>query len=564
VLTLFSLQPTLGAHATTGWTSGTVFIADQGHRFQPNGALYSLAPGGSPSLMQTGGITDVNTDAAGNVYFTDCSGGHAYEFQVSGAGTLDLGAFNCPVAIAVDNAGNRLVADFYHLYLVPAAGGTPTVLLNGVAPSSLAVDGAGNVWMADGSNHLAVLLGGIAPLVSIAGTGYDGNLNAVRLDGAGNIFASDAFFNGAVELPVGGGAATTFGTGLAYTQGVATDGAGAVWISDKGSGNIVKVAGSQTTVASGLDAPQGLAIWPPPAAGARGASSITLIGTPASGSTVNTATPVKLQATVAAASGSKVGLVQFSANGQPLANAVMSSSAGVAKLTTPLPAGSDSVTATFLGNAGNYASGSNALSYTVTQLPSHTVLTTPGSTTVPGDTPVSVTATVTGSHGKVPTGYVSFLVNNALAASVSLDSGGVAVGSVNLKPGTDKVTAAYSGDAIFKASNSNAIIFTTTPPYRPSVTTTVTYGPPDGTGAVKATISVTVKGVTGNGAPTGTVTATFNFHCTALTPKTTTVSKARCTLVVPFGFYQSVTINYSGDSTYDPGSTTQTVDNSGG
>jgi hypothetical protein len=128
-----------------------------------------------------------------------------------------------------------------------------------------------------------------------------------------------------------------------------------------------------------------------------------------------------------------------------------------------------------------------------------------------------------------------------------------------------KVTAVYDGDAIFKTSKSNTITFTTTPPYIPSITNSLSYGVPNVNNAVKATISVVVTGVTGNGAPTGTLTADHSFTCTALTPVTGTVkSKAKCSHLLPFGTFETVTITYSGDSIYDAGTTSRTVDNSGG
>ena len=522
-----------------------------------------MAPGDSPSAIQFGGITDVNTDAAGNVYFTDCAGGHAYEFT-PGVGTTDLGAFSCPVGIATDNSGNRLIGSGQSLYMVPAGGGSASILETGTSIGSVAVGGAGNIWMADGSNHLAVMIGGTLAPIRVAGTGYDGNINSLRLDGAGNFFASVAFFGGAIELPVGGGSATTIGTGLGYSHGVATDGAGTVWINDVNNGTIQKVTGGvQTQVGSGFDNLYGLATWPPHSVVARASSSIGLTGLPIS--PVNTVTPVKLKATAAAASGSKVGLVQFSSYGQPLANAVMSNSLGIATLTTALPAGTDSVVATFLGNAANYASQSSALSYVVNQLASHTVLTTPGSTTVPGDAPVSVTATVTGSHSTIPTGNVEFRVNNVTVDNVSVDSTGVATASINLKPGMPKVTAVYDGDAIFKTSKSNTITFTTTVQYTPSISTSVSYGAPNINNAVRATITVTVMGVTGNGAPTGTIIADHGFTCTVLTQVLTSVkSKAKCSHLLPFGTSETVLITYSGDGTYDGATASPSVDNSGG
>jgi hypothetical protein len=107
-----------------------------------------------------------------------------------------------------------------------------------------------------------------------------------------------------------------------------------------------------------------------------------------------------------------------------------------------------------------------------------------------------------------------------------------------------------------RSPNSNVITFTTTPPYTPSLTDTVTYGAPNHSGAERATIHIKVSGVKGNGAPTGTIGNDHGFTCSALTPVVgTLVSKATCSHVVPNGTSEDVLVSYSGDSTYDSAST---------
>ena len=56
-----------------------------------------------------------------------------------------------------------------------------------------------------------------------------------------------------VEVPAGGGAQTTVGTGLSGPYGVAVDGAGDVFIADTGNNRVVEVpaaGGAQTTLAA--------------------------------------------------------------------------------------------------------------------------------------------------------------------------------------------------------------------------------------------------------------------------------------------------------------------------
>ncbi len=67
----------------------------------------------------------------------------------------------------------------------------------------------------------------------------------VAVDGAGDVFIADNQNNRVVEVPAGGGAQTTVGSGLYYPQGVAVDGAGDVFIADTFNNQVVEVQRSQ-------------------------------------------------------------------------------------------------------------------------------------------------------------------------------------------------------------------------------------------------------------------------------------------------------------------------------
>ncbi len=64
----------------------------------------------------------------------------------------------------------------------------------------------------------------------------------MAVDGAGDVFIADSGNHRVVEIPAGGGAETTVGTGLSSPSGVAVDGAGDVFISDAGNEQVVEVA----------------------------------------------------------------------------------------------------------------------------------------------------------------------------------------------------------------------------------------------------------------------------------------------------------------------------------
>jgi sugar lactone lactonase YvrE len=108
----------------------------------------------------------------------------------------------------------------------------------------------------------------LSPGTQTALVGVDGVHAArqVALDGTGDMFIAENLNNQVVELPAGGGAQTTVGTGLSGPYGVALDGAGDIFIADTGHSRVVEVpagctnAACQITVGSGLSSPYGLAV----------------------------------------------------------------------------------------------------------------------------------------------------------------------------------------------------------------------------------------------------------------------------------------------------------------
>ena len=86
----------------------------------------------------------------------------------------------------------------------------------------------------------------------------------VAVDGAGDVFIADSGNNRVIEVPAGGGPQTTVGSGL-YPYAVAVDGAGDVFVADRASGNnrVVEVpagGGPQITIVGGLFNPSGVAV----------------------------------------------------------------------------------------------------------------------------------------------------------------------------------------------------------------------------------------------------------------------------------------------------------------
>ncbi|MFZ0666146.1 MAG: hypothetical protein WAM97_10350 [Acidimicrobiales bacterium] len=83
----------------------------------------------------------------------------------------------------------------------------------------------------------------------------------------GRRHVADTDNNRVVEVPAGGGAQTTVASGLKDPSGVAVDAEGDVFIADTGNNRVVEVpagGGPLITVASGLSEPAAVAVYSPP------------------------------------------------------------------------------------------------------------------------------------------------------------------------------------------------------------------------------------------------------------------------------------------------------------
>ena len=288
----------------------------------PPGASYRIdtfAGGGS----EDGGPADqaalsypvsVATDGAGNLYVSDEGNHRVRRIDTAGvistiAGTGERGfsgddgpateaQLSYPDSVAVDGAGNVYIADFGNTRIrkVDAAGVITTVAGTGERgfggdggpateaqfsdPKDVALDGAGNLYVSDGGNHRVRRIDTAGVISTIAGTGEygfggDGGPadqaalsfpRGVATDGAGNLYVADDENHRVRRIDTAGVISTIAGTGeygfggdggpateaqLFYPDSVAVDGAGNVYIADFGNARIRKVdaAGVITTVA---------------------------------------------------------------------------------------------------------------------------------------------------------------------------------------------------------------------------------------------------------------------------------------------------------------------------
>jgi sugar lactone lactonase YvrE len=252
----------------------------------------------------------VAVDAAGNVYVADSGNQNIREITAGGSvttiagttgvsgsadGTGSAALFNQPQGIAVDATGNIYVSDTNNFTIRKIASGGVVTTLAGAAgqdggsdgagssarfsyPIGIAVDGGGNIYVADYDNDavrkvtpggsVSTLAGSLGTAGSADGQGSAALFNhpeAVALDGAGNVYVIDTSNQTVREVTAGGSVTTLAGTpgmggradgaGAAarffYPAGIASTGAGTVYVADTGNHAIREMAspGSVTTLA---------------------------------------------------------------------------------------------------------------------------------------------------------------------------------------------------------------------------------------------------------------------------------------------------------------------------
>ena len=150
-------------------------------------------------------------------------------------------------------------------------------------PTAIISDGAGNLYVADTANStIRKIVVATGAVTTFAGAGSPGSADGtgaaarfsypygIASDGAGNLYVADtgnstvrkiALSTGAVTTVVGkaGQTGSTDGIGAAarfnYPYGIASDGAGNLYVADTGNGTIRKVAIGSATLSTVLWSP---------------------------------------------------------------------------------------------------------------------------------------------------------------------------------------------------------------------------------------------------------------------------------------------------------------------
>ncbi|MGA3211566.1 MAG: Ig-like domain-containing protein, partial [Terriglobales bacterium] len=256
---------------------------------------------------------------------------------------------------------------------------------------------------------------------------------------------------------------------------------------------------------------------------------------------------------------SPTGTVRFTASGAAISgcSAVALASSQAQCTTSSLPAGSDSIAATYSGDSNN-AGSSGTLTQVVNHATSTTTVTSSANPSTSGES-VTFTATVAPAGPPTPTGTVGFTSNGTAisgCSAVTLSASRTATCTTSVLPvGTESIKAAYSGDSDYSSSsdalaqvvNRAASATTLTSSANPStvgesVTFTATVapaGPPMPTGM----LSFTANGITITGCAAATLSSSLTATCV--------------TAALPVGT-ESIIATYSGDSNY-LGSTSSSV-----
>jgi len=308
--------------AVTTDAAGNVYISDRDNyrirKVSPAGIITTFAGTGVAGLTGDGGAataaqmapTDIATDAAGNVYFTDntysrirkISGGiistvAGTTFGYSGdGGPATAAKIARPTAMTIDNAGNILFFDEwnYRMQKVNTAGIIATIAGNGtlgtghagdggpatnavvsVNGTGISTDAAGNIYFSTNTCIRKINASGIISIFAghyfasgptgdggLAIDAYFNSVGGLGYDAAGNLYIAEGTNNTIRQINTTGIINTIAGNSLPRYTGdegpalkaimepysVTTDTASNVYIFDYWNGEVRKIPAGSTTV----------------------------------------------------------------------------------------------------------------------------------------------------------------------------------------------------------------------------------------------------------------------------------------------------------------------------
>jgi hypothetical protein len=574
-LTTSNASPAFGTSVTLTYTSPAV------NSTYPTGIVtFTTVSGGSTITLGTGtlngsGVATLTTSAlpGGSDTVTGSYPGDT-NFAATTATVAETVAKASPTdTLASSSSNSTLGSPLTLTYTAPAVNGvypTGTVTFTTVSGGSTITLGTGTL----NASGVATLTTSALPVGSDTVTGsYPGDTNFVATTA---ISAVTVGKSAAADTLATSNANPTFGASVTLTYTVpAVNGVaptGTVTLTTVANGTTVQL-GSGTPNASGVVTVTTTALpagsdtvtgtYPGDANYSAGTATVgeTVGPAPSSGDTFTTtptnSTPgavVTLSFTVPLENGvAPTGVVSFY-NGSILLGTANILASGVGTLSTSaLPTGTDTVTASYPGDA-DYAAASLMATVTVAVSGSNDTLGTSNASPAFGS-PVTFTFTVPVMNGISPTGPVSFYNGTTLLGTGTLTAAGVATTTTSALPaGTDMVRGVYAGDANYAAGT--ATVAEMVGPAS-SAADTLAATPANPTLGSPVTLTFTVPLVNGV-APTGSVA--FYNGTTLLGTGTISASGVATltTSALPVGT-DAVTANYPGDADYAAASLAATV-----
>ena len=251
-------------------------------------------------------------------------------------------------------------------------------------------------------------------------------------------------------------------------------------------------------------------------------------------------------AAVAPGTGTPTGSVTFFDGSTTLKTVTLTAGAAT-YTTTKLVTGQHTITAAYNGNSTFAISTSAALTQTVNQDHTSTVVTASADPSVYGHS-VTFTATVkAASPGSgTPTGSVTFMDGLTALGSATLSGGKASFKTSSLAAGSQAITAVYGGDGNFITSKSAAL---TQKVQRDATTRNLKSSANPSVFGHSVTFTATVKAASpGSGTPTGSVT--FMDGLTALGSATLSGGKASFKTSSLAAGSQAITAVYGGDGNF--------------
>jgi len=274
------------------------------------------------------------------------------------------------------------------------------------------------------------------------------------------------------------------------------------------------------------------------------AATLGLTASPSSSTIVNV--PVTFTAQLAGVAFTPVapsGKVNFTVNGSTIAgcSAVTVDATGKATCTASgLFVGSDSITATYSGDANFTVAVPATMTQTVSALAA-TATVTPSSSSITTTQALSVTVAVSGGSGNpTPTGTVTLSSGSYTSTATTLASGSATINvpAGALATGTDTLTGSYSGDSNYSATTGTSSVTVTIPKFTvggtavsvsagatTGNTSTITVTPSGGfTGSVALTASISSGPASAQNPPTLSFGSTSPIGITDTAAKTATLT----------------------------------------